>query len=626
MVYTVIMFVKAIIKTDKKTKKRYYSYRLCESYRLGGKPHHRTILNLGTLAELPDRKDHKLLAKRIKEIIYGELPLFPLDNEVVEKLAHHYAHLIINQKLVDIPKREKEASDYQVVDINSISHERVREIGAEWLCYQSLEQLGLERCLQSLGWKRKEIERALIYWIARSVYPASDRKTALWLQENSGLSELYPQSSTVTRHHLCEVSKLLYKHKEEIESYLRRRTGELFSPQDKIWIYDLTNTYFEGEKEGSEKAHYGRSKEKRRDAKLLSLALVVDRYGFVKYSRIYEGNIRDSKTLQKTLEDLKGEGRKGEGQEVIVIDAGIATEENLALLREEGYDYVCVPLSKPLSGLPPEVEEEEIELADSKGNSIQVRWVKVEGIEDNFLYVKSTGREKKEKSMEALHCRRYEEGLQAIKEGIVKKGGIKRVEKVYERLGRLKEKYPSVHRLYEVEIKKEGEIVKEISWQKVKEGKEPGAYFLRTTFSDKDERTVWDIYNTEREIEACFRTLKTDLKLRPIYHQKDRASEAHIYGAVLAYTLVNSIRHQLKAQGIHYDWSNIVRMMNSQKVVTTSLQTSGGKVIHVKKCSEPEEGVARIYQALKYKDRPFWQKKYVLPEKGNHPQEQPDTG
>ena len=112
----------------------------------------------------------------------------------------------------------------------------------------------------------------------------------------------------------------------------------------------------------------------------------------------------------------------------------------------------------------------------------------------------------------------------------------------------MKEKYPSVHRLYEVKLKSDKGIVQEISWQKVKEGsKKPGTYFIRTTLPEQEEKTVWEIYNTIREVEASFRTLKTDLRVRPIYHQKDKASEAHIYGAVLAYILVNSVRHQMKA-------------------------------------------------------------------------------
>ncbi len=632
------MFIKTIPKVDKKTKKCYHYYRLCESYRVGSKPRHRTILNLGSLEELPNRQDHKILADRIEQIIRGEQPLFPPENETIERLAHYYAQLIIDQQLVDIPssksgrKREDlvETSDYQLVNVNGISHERVREIGAEWLCQQALEQLGLESALRSLGWERKWIERAFIYLIARCIYPSSDRETAFWLQQNSGLGELYHlPPGKVNRYHLYEVSKRLYKYKEEIESYLRRRTGELFALEDQIWIYDLTNTYFEGEKRDSEKAHYGRSKEKRNDAKLLSLALVVDRYGFVKYSRIYEGNIRESKTLLNTLEDLRGGEKEGKGEgkkegnnkvskQVIVMDAGIATEDNLALLRHEGYDYVCVPLSKPGKELPEGEEGEEIELSDNKGHHLRVRWVKVEGKEDSFLYVQSERKEEKEKSIEELLSKRYEAGLQAIKEGIEKKGGIKRVEKVYERLGRLKEKYPSVHRLYEVKLHSDKGIVQEISWQKVKEGsKKPGTYFIRTTLPEEEEKTVWEIYNTIREVESSFRTLKTDLRVRPIYHQKDKASEAHIYGAVLAYILVNSVRHQLKARGIHYDWSTIVRIMNSQNIVTSSLPTKSGRVIYLKKCSEPEEEVRKIYQALNYRDRPFWQKKSVLPEKGS---------
>ncbi len=542
-------------------------------------------------------------------------------------MAHYYAQLIIDQQLLDIStseskekeKRQVAATDYQLVDIHSISHERVREIGAEWLCQQALEQLGgLEPALKSLGWVRKWIARALIYLIARCVYPASDRQTDHWLLQNSGLGELYHlPPGKVNRYHLYEVSKRLYKYKAELESYLRQRTRELFSLEDQIWIYDLTNTYFEGEKRDTEKAHYRRSKEKRSDAKLLSLALVVDRYGFVKYSKIYEGNIKESKTLQKTLEDLRGKENNKVNKQVIVMDAGIATEENLALLRREGYDYVCVPLSKPRKELP-EGEGEEVELSDNKGHHLRVRWVEVEGKEDSFLYVQSEMKEEKEKSIEELLSKRYEAGLQAIKEGIAKKGGVKRVEKVYERLGRLKEKYPSVHRLYEVKLKSDKGIVQEISWQKIKEGsKKPGTYFIRTTLPEQEEKTVWEIYNTIREVEASFRTLKTDLRVRPIYHQKDKASEAHIYGAVLAYILVNSVRHQMKARGIHYDWSTIVRIMNSQKMVNSSLPTKSGKTIYLKKCSEPEEEVRKIYQALNYRDRPFWQKKSVLPENGS---------
>lgn len=629
------MFIKKIIKTHKKIKKRYYYYRLCESYRIGGNPRHRTILNLGDLSKLPNKEDHKVLSDRIEEIVRGELPIFKSDNPIVDKLAEDYASILINQRLIDIPCKEgshrvKEPfsqSDYHTVDVNSLTHKQIREIGAEWLCKQTIEMLGLEEYLGTLGWKRIWIIRAMIYLIAKAVFPASERKTADWLKRNSGLCELYNiHPRKVNRYHLYKVSRMLYKEKGGIESYLSKITGELFSTDDKILIYDLTNSYFEGEKAGSEKARYGRSKEKRKDAKLLSLAMVVDRDGFVRYSRIYEGNIRDSKTLKKTIEEMSSSCQRSNGKRVIVMDAGVATEENLAMLRE-GYEYVCVSLSKPSVDEQLVVDLESVKLKDKKGNSIFVKWVSVEGSEDSFLYVKSEMKEKKEKGIEDLHCKRYEEGLKEVQEGIGKKGGIKKAERVYERLGRLKERYPSVHRFYDIDIKSKDNIVVELSWKKTFDGREKqGVYFIRTTFKDKDEKTVWDIYNTIRKIEATFRILKSDLKVRPIFHQEDFFSEAHIYGSVLAYTIVNSIRHSLKLQGINGDWSNIIRIMNTQKIVTTSMKVKSGHIIYVKKCSEPEKDVKEIYHFLDYKDRPFWQKKSVLPENEKLNDEMLDTG
>ena len=178
----------------------------------------------------------------------------------------------------------------------------------------------------------------------------------------------------------------------------------------------------------------------------------------------------------------------------------------------------------------------------------------------------------------------------------------------------MKEKYPSAHRYYKITLKTEKNIVKEFSWQKESDGKHKhGLYFIRTSIDCKEEKTLWTIYNTIREVESTFRVLKTDLKMRHIFHQKDIYTESHLFGSVLAYSMVHAIRYQLKVHGDHSDWSNIVRTMNTQKVITTTMQTQAGKIIYLKKCSEPDADVRKIYKALKYKDRPFWQKKSVLP-------------
>jgi transposase len=193
----------------------------------------------------------------------------------------------------------------------------------------------------------------MIYLIGRSIFPSSELKTQDWLRKNSALVELYGISAEkLTRHHLYKVSRMLYSKKEKIEKFLSKRTDYLFVSQDKIVLYDLTNTYFEGRKRSSKKARFGISKEKRKDAKLMALAMVTDSSGFIKYSKCYEGNIKDSKTLQATLMDLESYPNntslrnKCYYKKVVVMDAGIATEDNLILLRKRHYDYVCVSLSK----------------------------------------------------------------------------------------------------------------------------------------------------------------------------------------------------------------------------------------------------------------------------------------
>lgn len=633
------MFVKPIIINNKKTGKRYTYYRLCESYRIGDAPRHRNILNLGTLEELPDRRDHKLLADRIEAFVFKRTSLFDDTTPApIRKLAHYFGQIIIDKKLLDVPasisrkhksiEEPPDVPDFQEIDINSIGHDFVREVGAEWLCKQTLERLGIEDLLRSFTWDEWWVKVGMLYLTARTVFPASDLKTEDWMRRNSALAELYGlDAQKITRHHFYEASRKLYSKKEQIEKFLSNRTGELFVPKDKILLYDLTNTYFEGGKMSSKKARFGRSKEKRSDAKLISMALVVNGEGFVKYSRFYPGNMQDHQTLTQTLTDIESNLRESKTKRVVVTDAGIGTEENLHLLRKKQYDYVCVARSMLKDYEAELAHEKQVLLRDKRGNEIAVQWLSDNGTDERILYVRSAGKQLKEQSMDDLFCQRFEEGLEAIKAGIKKKGGVKKRDKVYERLGRLKEKYRSVHRYYSIKITSKKGTVKKLEWKKFGHGgQKHGVYFIRTTLKGKDEKTVWNIYNTIREVESTFRTLKRDLEMRPVHHQKDIYTEPHLWSSVVAYTIVHSIRYPLKAYNIHYDWQNIVRIMNTQKVITSRMTTRTGGTIYMKKCSNPEADVSTIYRALGYRDRPFWQKKSVLPKNEKPDLESLDSG
>jgi len=190
---------------------------------------------------------------------------------------------------------------------------------------------------------------------------------------------------------------------------------------------------------------------------------------------------------------------------------------------------------------------------------------------------------------------------------------------VHQRIGRVKEKYPSVQPYYLIAVSSDEEtnLATAITWKKDETKHEQkneslGIYFLRTNLKVQDELVVWNIYNTIREIENAFRTLKTDLDLRPIYHKNDDATLAHLHLGILAYWLVNTVRYQLKNNGITSCWTEIVRIGNTQKVITTSGTNTYDKIITTRKCSQPNDNLKNIYTALKTKHQPFTKRKFVV--------------
>jgi transposase len=618
------MFIKSVPKTDRDSGKTYVYFRLCESYRLGNSIRHRNILSLGTLDELTDPRHYKLLADRIEQLIKGLPGIFDCGNPTVERLAQTFYKEIIDKKLLDRALPEETSSSYHQVDVNSIEFENVRETGSEWMCLQALRQLNLEQCLEECGFETDEIPLAMAHLISRSVFPASEYATAQWMKDNSAVCELLGiQAQDVSYHHLYEVSRQFYKHKPGIESWLSKKTSGLFDLQDKIILYDLTNTYFEGRKQESQMAMFGVSKEKRSDARLITLALVVNVEGFVKYSQIYRGNIADPATLESTVKNLSQHAGLG-AKPLIVIDAGIASRENLDWLRSKGYDYLCVSRSRVKDYKAVKEESKPVVITDKRGSPIEMLLVMEEGSDDTLLYVRSERKSRKELSMHEHFTTHFEEGLSQIQFGIQRKGGTKKTDKVWERIGRLKQKYPSAHRFYKIDVESKEDIATNLTWQKIIPAtrKQEGVYFLRTSIKEIDEKAFWLIYNTIREIESSFRVLKADLHMRPVFHQSDDNTMAHLNLAVIAYQLVNTIRHQLKAKGIHHDWSNLVRIMNSQKAVTATMLDKQGRKIFIRKCSKPEVQVKEIYDALGYKYYPFIRKS-VLPENEHQKNESP---
>lgn len=608
------MYFKATGRTNPKTGRHESYYRLVESYRNeSSRVCHRTILNLGFLEDGLEVNHLNKIARLLTDRYKRKISLFETTDNLVRKWTEHLWQRIVDEEKLDItlyhPKNRK-------IDVHTMKHSNAREVGAEWMSYNTWHELHLDDVLRKEGFTGEEIQLAQTQIISRAVYPASELATTRWIEENSAICELtgYP-TDRINKDKLYKGALRLYEVKESLERHLSHRTNELFDIEDKIILYDLTNTYFEGQKRNSKLAKFGRSKEKRNDCRLIVLAMVVNVFGFVKYFSIHEGNFADTSDISQILNNLKV--HTGKEPKTIVIDAGIATEENLKTIRSKGYHYLCVSRNK-IKDYDYDTNRDEVILTTRSKTDITLKRIRSKDNTNYYLEVNSPTKRLKENSMKSRFEERFELELEKIKAGLTKKKGTKRVDKVNQRLGRVKERYPSVHRNYDIALipDKESKNITAIDWQKnltKNEEKEQGLgrYFLRTSLSMENEAELWLTYNTIREIENTFRTLKTDLDLRPVYHKRDDATLAHLHLGILAYWLVNTMRCKLKHRGINHNWKEIVRIGNTQKVITTSGYNAHKHKIKVRKCSEPTKKLKELQAALGIKAKPF--KRISLP-------------
>jgi len=600
------MFFKSNDKYNHEAKAYQTHWRLVESYRdFDGNVRNRTIVNAGFIDHLSAEKLNAI-QKILSNKVLGKETIDYEQDEEVNFYVDELFQKMIKEKKVDIVGYTSK-SKKKLVDFESIENKNVREFGAENICLQAVDQLDLHSFLKTQNWSEEKIQLTISQIVSRAIYPASENKSVDWMKENSSILELTGYNSTIlTKDKLYKNALELYKIKDSLEQYLSKKTNQLFDLEDKIMLYDLTNTYFEGTKRKSEIAKFGRSKEKRSDSKLVVLGLVVNPQGFVKYSSVYEGNMSDCATLITTIKKLRNNTSDTEKKALVVIDAGIATSENLNALKAENFDYLCVTRSY-LNKYKECEKSTEKTIEDKRGQKIHLIKAKVEGCSDYYLKVKSEAKELKEKSMNEQFRTRFLDGLAVISASLDKKSGIKTRDKVNVRIGKLRQKYPSISKYYIVDLEiNEDNIVTKITNKELKKEESKnreGVYFLRTSLKMEDEQTVWQCYNTIREIESSFRCLKTDLDLRPIYHQNDDATMAHLHLGILAYWLVNTVRYQLKIKKINHSWSEIVRIGNTQKMITTIAQKEDNQWIGKRKCSIPEPKLMSIYEALEYKEK-----------------------
>lgn len=593
------MFIRKTRKVDPTTKKSYFSFQLIESVRTERGPRQHILLNLGQLLDL-DVEQLKELANRIEAIISGQATcVFPLAK--IESLAQTYASQLIRRLSVEepeLPAHHQEPPDLATIDVTSIEQCEPRTVGAEHLLLQMTDQLQLSKKLSSMGLSEKEVALGLGTIIARAIFPASERATHSWLVQNSGLGELIDFDFQKTSlNDLYRISDVLLKHKDVIEKHLEGIEQSLHGYKSTITLYDLTNTYMEGQSKGNPKAAYGVSKEKRTDCPLVTLGLAINEHGFIHRTKILPGNVAEPKTLQEMIQSL--DRSEDLFRPTIVLDAGISSEDNLRWLRENGYKYV---VSARQNAPSLDLEEDLVPVEDSK-NNVKAALIKTTDSEERWLYCESKAKAAVGSKMKESFKQRLEIDLKNLAEGLSKPKGRKKYIKVLERVGRLKEKHKHISSCYEITVKpsEDGQTATLVEWAEIPEkmnAKLTGHYFLRTNIIEGGAKELWTLYNTLRGIEEVFKFMKSSLGLRPVYHQKEGRVDGHLWITILAYHLIQNCLYQLGKKGITHQWTTVLTQLSSRVRVTMKAKMQEGKTLHHRSTTKVEEHQGQIYKAL----------------------------
>ena len=632
------MFIRRTKTRSTENGESYYSYRLVDTHRVAGRVRQRTLLNLGSVFDCP-REQWPELTGRIEQIIQGQAPLFDPSSEIEQQAQALAARLLSKFASTDLLAEPQQAAavgakkseqptdgrDLHMVDLDSLELLDVRTVGAEALALSALRQVKLEEKLEGLGFNHNQCHAAIGNIVGRMVQPGSEPSTHEWLQTHSALGELLGiDYQNLGLSALYRASDQLWKHHDEIEDFLYERHRQMFGFEQTITLYDLTNTFFEGTGKYNDHAAYGHSKERRSDCPLVTLALVLDGSGFSRKSRIFPGNVSEPSTLQKMIEALSetpvkasSEGMQGElewdKRPTIVMDAGIASQQNIDWLCEQGYPYIVVSRKRHL-----EFDAAQAVFVKEHENG-NVRAQRIECADGEIeLYCHSERKQQKEQGIISRFSVRFGQELDRLAEGLNKPRCLKSIDKVQQKIGRLKQKYSRISGQYEITIESDekSQRVTALRYKRIERkdhpDTHPGVYCLRTNQTQWSEVEIWRTYTLLTDLEAVFRSLKSELGMRPVYHQKTHRVEGHIFITLLAYNLVHQIRTSLKAQDIHDSWETIRTTMSTQIRTTFTLQGQAHEQIHIRKSSYPKSVQQRILRALGLEWRPGRTEKTIV--------------
>ena len=611
------MFIREVTTKSKKNGATYTNHKLVEAFRTeNNEVRQRIIMNLGTLTL--KREDWKKLASALESLLSGQETLFNDSTEINEIAAKAIENNNLIQKKTKVKALREEKQQLVTVDLNSFNTTEDRSLGAELVANNEWSRLNFDNILKKCKFDDKEISLTKAVVIGKLIEPSSDLAVLDWLQKRSSINEmLLVDLSTIGKDLIYEISDKLILSKDLIEEELRNQEETLFQTAPKVFLYDLTNTYFEGVCLENDLAEHGKCKSKRTDCPLVTLALVVDNHGFPLYSKIYAGNQSEPETLKDVIEKLLRD-KTTLFQYIMptfVMDRGIATKDNIALMKEMKLDYIVIErgavekkYKNQFESAKEDFEKINATTQSEYGDANDVYIKKIDHSEDTCrVLCLSEGRERKETAIDTKKEERFLTDISKIKTSI-DKGNIKEAGVVFERVGRLKQRYSSMAKYYDVTVI-EDKITKKVTdlkWTKKEIRKErtvlSGCYVIETTHKEYDALEIWKLYMTLTNVEGAFRALKTDLGMRPVYHQNKERTEGHLFISILAYHLLINIERRLREQNDHRKWSTIKTELSTHRRGTIIFSDSNNEINHLRVSGMPESNHKKIYKLLDVND------------------------
>ena len=561
-----------------KDGKEHTYWSLVETVRTADGPRQRTLCYLGELNDSAQSRWLKTVEVFNEQGESRQLKLFPSDVAVEDDPG--VARVLLGQ----------------------VRLERSRRFGD---CYVGLElwrKLGLDRLLERLldpeeadvPWSRV----AAVLAVNRLIAPASERGIEQTWYPTTALDDLVgiapgQLNDTLLYRWLAR----LVRHKGTLETHLKQRYGELFEASFDVLLYDLTSTYVEGEGEENRMLRRGYSRDHRSDCKQLVLALVVNPEGFPCSYEVFDGNRADVTTLQTMLRSL--ERKYGRARRVWVFDRGIVSEANLKVLRKRGAQYL---VGTPRAKLKEFEQELLAEDWAAVREDVEVKLVRVPGGEETYVLCRARARQEKETAIRSRFSNRLETALDSLARRI-ETGRLKDRLKMERQLGGILARHPQVADLYEAEIQATPQGVRLIwnyrqerrDWQELREG----AYLLRTNLEAETAEQLWTKYIQLTEVESVFRTLKSELAIRPIFHRKESRIKAHVLVAFLGYALWVTLKHLLKARGSDLSPARALSLLSTIQSADIVLPTTDGREIRLRRVTRPEPEQKQLLNQLK---------------------------